>query len=60
MDIKWLVLDVDGVLTNGHLIYTSHGEEIKEFHVKDGLGLTAAIIFFIIFELIRVGFYSLF
>ncbi len=42
MDIKWLVLDVDGVLTNGHLIYTSHGEEIKEFHVKDGLGLTAA------------------
>ena len=42
MDIKWFVLDVDGVLTNGHLIYTSHGEEIKEFHVKDGLGLTAA------------------
>ena len=42
MDIKWIVLDVDGVLTDGKLIYTSNGEEIKEFSAKDGLGLAAA------------------
>ncbi len=42
MKISWLVLDVDGVLTNGKLIYTSSGEEIKSFNVKDGLGLAAA------------------
>lgn len=42
MDIKWIILDVDGVLTDGKLIYTSNGEEIKEFSAKDGLGLAAA------------------
>ncbi|ETS92387.1 HAD family hydrolase [Veillonella sp. AS16] len=42
MDIRWIVLDVDGVLSDGSLIYTSGGEEMKSFSVKDGLGLTAA------------------
>ena len=42
MDIKWIILDVDGVLTDGKLIYTSDGQEIKEFSARDGLGLTAA------------------
>ncbi|WP_462132361.1 KdsC family phosphatase [Veillonella tobetsuensis] len=42
MDIKWIILDVDGVLTDGKLIYTSNGEEVKEFSAKDGLGLAAA------------------
>ena len=37
--IKVLVLDVDGVLTDGKLIYTDHGEEIKNFQVNDGLGI---------------------
>ncbi len=37
--IKMLLLDVDGVLTNGSITYTSNGEEIKSFHVHDGLGL---------------------
>ncbi len=42
MNIKWIILDVDGVLTDGKLIYTSSGEEIKAFSARDGLGLAAA------------------
>lgn len=41
MYIQLLVLDVDGVLTDGHLTYTSEGEELKAFNTLDGLGLTA-------------------
>lgn len=37
--IKLLLLDVDGVMTQGKIIYTDSGEEIKSFSVKDGLGL---------------------
>jgi YrbI family 3-deoxy-D-manno-octulosonate 8-phosphate phosphatase len=37
--IKLLILDVDGVLTDGRIIMNDRGEEIKCFHVKDGHGL---------------------
>jgi len=37
--IKLLLLDVDGVLTDGKIVYTDQGEEIKSFDVKDGHGL---------------------
>jgi YrbI family 3-deoxy-D-manno-octulosonate 8-phosphate phosphatase len=37
--IKLLVLDVDGVMTDGRITYNDRGEEIKSFDVKDGLGL---------------------
>lgn len=37
--IRLLICDVDGVLTDGILSYTSDGEEIKHFNVKDGLGI---------------------
>lgn len=37
--IALLVLDVDGVLTDGSIIYGASGEEIKAFHVRDGSGL---------------------
>ncbi|MBF0302224.1 MAG: HAD-IIIA family hydrolase [Desulfamplus sp.] len=37
--IKLLLLDVDGVLTDGKITYTDSGEEIKNFCVKDGFGL---------------------
>ncbi|MFT7223898.1 MAG: 3-deoxy-D-manno-octulosonate 8-phosphate phosphatase (KDO 8-P phosphatase) [Cellvibrionaceae bacterium] len=37
--IKVLVLDVDGVMTDGKLIFTNGGEEIKTFNVKDGHGI---------------------
>ncbi|MCS6957015.1 MAG: HAD hydrolase family protein [Aquificaceae bacterium] len=40
--VKILLLDVDGVLTDGRLYYTSQGEEIKVFNVKDGLGIKLA------------------
>jgi 3-deoxy-D-manno-octulosonate 8-phosphate phosphatase (KDO 8-P phosphatase) len=35
--IKALIFDVDGVLTNGRIIYDEHGKETKQFNVKDGL-----------------------
>ncbi len=38
-DIKLLVLDVDGVLTDGGIVYTADGQEIKRFDCKDGAGL---------------------
>ncbi len=37
--IKLLVLDVDGVLTDGRIIYGSYGDELKNFDVNDGLGM---------------------
>lgn len=37
--IKILLLDVDGVLTDGGLIYGNDGEELKRFNSQDGLGL---------------------
>jgi 3-deoxy-D-manno-octulosonate 8-phosphate phosphatase (KDO 8-P phosphatase) len=36
--IRLLVLDVDGVLTDGRLYYSSAGDESKTFHIQDGLG----------------------
>src|SRR5437899_4473857 len=37
--IELLVLDVDGVLTDGGIIYGNDGHEWKVFHVRDGSGL---------------------
>lgn len=37
--IKALVLDVDGVLTDGRIIFDDDGRELKFFHVRDGHGL---------------------
>jgi 3-deoxy-D-manno-octulosonate 8-phosphate phosphatase (KDO 8-P phosphatase) len=37
--VRLLVLDVDGVLTDGRLYYGPRGETLKVFHVRDGLGL---------------------
>ena len=37
--IKLLILDVDGVLTDGKILYSDSGEEIKAFDVKDGHGI---------------------
>ncbi len=39
MVIKALILDVDGVLTDGRLIYGPEGELLKVFHAHDGLGI---------------------
>jgi 3-deoxy-D-manno-octulosonate 8-phosphate phosphatase (KDO 8-P phosphatase) len=37
--VKVLVLDVDGVLTDGRLYYGPRGEMLKTFHVRDGYGI---------------------
>ncbi len=37
--IKLLLLDVDGVLTDGRIVYDSHGRDMKFFDVHDGLGV---------------------
>ncbi len=50
--IKLIAFDVDGVLTDGKISYSSSGEEIKSFNVRDGhaikmaarAGLTVAVI----------------
>lgn len=38
-NIKLLVLDVDGVLTDGGMYFTENGDQIKKFNTKDGLGI---------------------
>jgi 3-deoxy-D-manno-octulosonate 8-phosphate phosphatase (KDO 8-P phosphatase) len=37
--VRLMVFDVDGVLTDGTLLYGPGGEEMKAFHSHDGLGL---------------------
>jgi 3-deoxy-D-manno-octulosonate 8-phosphate phosphatase (KDO 8-P phosphatase) len=37
--IQLLILDVDGVLTDGRLYFGSRGEALKVFHVRDGHGI---------------------
>ena len=41
--IKLLVLDVDGCLTDGSIIYAADGTESKNFNVKDGLAIATWI-----------------
>jgi 3-deoxy-D-manno-octulosonate 8-phosphate phosphatase (KDO 8-P phosphatase) len=38
-NIKLVIFDIDGVLTDGTLFYDNHGEEYKAFNSKDGHGL---------------------
>jgi 3-deoxy-D-manno-octulosonate 8-phosphate phosphatase (KDO 8-P phosphatase) len=37
--VSLLVLDVDGVLTDGRVVYAEHGDELKAFDVQDGAAL---------------------
>lgn len=37
--IQLILSDVDGVLTDGGILYDNQGIEIKQFHVRDGLGI---------------------
>ena len=41
MSIKLIMFDVDGVMSNGNITYTSSGEELKSFNVKDGLAIAS-------------------
>lgn len=51
-NIKLMVLDVDGVLTDGKLLIGSNGNEYKSFNVKDGMGISLAKYSGIIFAII--------
>ncbi len=39
--IRLVVLDIDGTMTNGSIIYANGGIEIKKFNVRDGLAIKA-------------------
>ncbi len=42
-DIKLLILDIDGVMTDGGMYYTADNDEIKKFNTKDGRGIISFI-----------------
>jgi len=37
--IRLLISDIDGVMTDGSIVYDGHGLEISRFHVRDGMGV---------------------
>jgi 3-deoxy-D-manno-octulosonate 8-phosphate phosphatase (KDO 8-P phosphatase) len=37
--IRWVLTDCDGVLTDGGVYYSERGEEMKRFHMRDGMGV---------------------
>ncbi len=39
LGVKMVVMDVDGVLTDGRIMKTESGEEILAFNVRDGMGI---------------------
>ena len=41
-NIKFLVLDVDGVMTDGGMYYTESGDQFKKFNTKDGMAIKVA------------------
>ena len=41
--IKLLILDVDGVMTDGGMSFTANGDEQKKFNTKDGMGIMKAM-----------------
>ena len=51
--IRLLLLDVDGILTDGRILYDEKGREMKYFHVHDGQGIR-----WLLREGIKVGFLS--
>ena len=41
-NVKLIIFDVDGVLTDGGIYHGAHGELFKAFHCRDGFGITLA------------------
>jgi len=41
VSIELIVLDVDGTMTDSRISYSESGDEVKSFHVKDGLGIAS-------------------
>lgn len=40
--IQMILMDVDGTLTDGHLLLMPDGSEVKSYHVRDGMGILLA------------------
>ena len=38
--VKLLIVDIDGVMTDGRIIYSIYGDELKFFDVQDGFGVS--------------------
>ncbi|MBP7055934.1 MAG: HAD-IIIA family hydrolase [Candidatus Omnitrophica bacterium] len=38
--VKVLILDIDGVMTDGRIVYSIYGDELRFFDVQDGLGIS--------------------
>ena len=38
--VKLFIIDIDGVMTDGRIIYSIYGDELKFFDVQDGFGIT--------------------
>lgn len=38
--VKMLIVDIDGVMTDGRIIYSGYGDELKFFDVTDGFGIS--------------------
>ena len=58
MRIKYLVLDVDGTLTDGRVYIGDHGEIMKSFDIKDGYGLANLLPAYNITPIIITGRFS--
>ncbi len=41
-NIKMIMMDVDGVMTDGKIIFSSSGAELKEFNIQDGMAISLA------------------
>src|SRR5690606_9328405 len=41
--IRFIILDVDGVMTDGGMYYTESGDEFKKFNTKDGMAIKHGI-----------------
>lgn len=40
--VRALIMDVDGVLTDGRMVLSEHGDELKSFYARDGIALELA------------------
>lgn len=56
--IKLLILDVDGVMTDGGMYYSENGDQYKKFNAKDGMGIMNLIKSGINVGIISSGFYG--
>jgi len=42
-DIKFLILDVDGTMTDGGMYFTENGDQIKKYNTKDGMAIKGLV-----------------